>query len=128
MKSGTPSGKHHSDAVHLVAMVLHQQGRKALQERFHVQCGKIGATMTRVTRKFPVFRRTGDGTHLYRIEGMDRFTELQRIGKRWVVHEIAAEAYPEKVRIMEMIDGDQGRYLPLSEGEWEVVFRTLGLR
>ncbi len=72
-----------------------------------------------------MLRRTADGTHLYRIEGSDRFTELQRIGKRWVMHVVEARAYPEKVRIVEMVDGDHGRYLPLSEEEWEAVFRTI---
>lgn len=81
--------------------------------------------MSTIPEEFPMLRRTEDGTHLYRIEGMDRFTELQRIGKRWVKHVVEARAYPEKVRIVEMVQGDHGRYLPLSEGEWEAVFKTL---
>jgi len=82
--------------------------------------------MSTLPNEFPIMRRTEDGKHLYRIDGMERFTELQRIGSRWVVYDVRASAYPEKVRIMEMIDGDGGRYVPLAEGEWDKVFRTLG--
>lgn len=124
MKSGTLTGKHHSDAVHVMAMLLHQEVREAFKERFHVQSGKISATMIPLPSKFPILRRTEDGKHLYRIEGMDRFFELQQIGRRWLLHEVKASAYPEKVRIMEMIDGDGGRYVPLLEVEWEAVFLT----
>lgn len=125
MKSGAPTGKNHGNAVHLMAVMFHQQVRETLQEGFHVQSGKIGATMTTLPHEFPILRRTADGRHLYRIDGMERFTELQRIGKQWVLHEVKADAYPEKVRIMEMIHGDDGRYIPLEEGEWDAVFRTI---
>jgi hypothetical protein len=54
--------------------------------------------------RFPVYRRSHGGRHLFRIDGLDRFEELQRIGRRWVAHAVLATAYPEKLRIREMLD------------------------
>jgi len=61
---------------------------------------------------FPQYRRTATGSNLYRIEAADRFTELQRLGRRWLVHTVAQAPYPEQVRIREMLDGLGGVYLP----------------
>ena len=60
-----------------------------------------------------------DGRHFYRIEGPQRFTEIQHVGKRTVVHHVEARAYPELVRIAEMIEGAAGRYTPMGSEEWE---------
>lgn len=60
----------------------------------------------------PQYRRTPSGANRYRIEGPDRFTELQRLGARWLVHAVKHAAYPERVRIAEMLDGLDGAYLP----------------
>jgi hypothetical protein len=69
--------------------------------------------------EFPQYRQFVGGAHLYRIEGPDRFVELQRIGKGWVRHTVRAEAYPEKVRIREMLDNVEGRYPLLAEEAWQ---------
>ena len=74
---------------------------------------------------FPIFRQLLGGAHYYRIESQDRFTELQRIGARWVIHEVRAHAYPEKVRVHEMIAGGEGRYVTLSPVEWEAALRSM---
>ena len=76
--------------------------------------------MSETELSYPIFRQLAGGGHLYRIEAADRFVELQRIGSRWVRHEVQAGMYPEKVRIMEMIDDIDGRFLPLSAAAWEV--------
>lgn len=54
--------------------------------------------------QFPAYRRSHGGTHLYKITAPDRFEELQRIGKHWVLHTVVAAAYPEKVRVQEMLE------------------------
>jgi hypothetical protein len=51
--------------------------------------------------------------NLYRIEAEDRFTELQRLGARWLLHVVKDAPYPERVRIMEMVDGHAGAFLPI---------------
>ncbi|MBK7384359.1 MAG: hypothetical protein IPI81_13685 [Flavobacteriales bacterium] len=70
---------------------------------------------------FPVYRRLNGAPHYYRIDGPGRFTEVQVVGGRSVIHEVLAKAYPEQLRVAQMIDGDQGRYLPISVGEWETI-------
>ena len=69
--------------------------------------------------EFPVYRQLADGRHFYRIEGPGSFTDIQVIGKRTVVHHVEARAYPERLRIQDMIDGHGGRYLPMEPEEWE---------
>jgi hypothetical protein len=71
---------------------------------------------------FPLYRRTPDGRHFYRIEAPDRFTEIQVVGNRKLVHTVMASAYPERVRVMEMLAGGDGRYLPMDGPEWEEYF------
>lgn len=68
---------------------------------------------------YPLYRCTTDGRHYFRIEASDRFTELQSVGNRWLIHRVTASAYPELVRIMEMMDGGDGRYEELANEEWE---------
>ena len=55
---------------------------------------------------FPIYRKLRGGAHLYRIESIDRFTELQRVGSKWLRHLVVATQYPERLRIVEMIQGE----------------------
>ena len=68
---------------------------------------------------FPVYRMLADGRHLYRIESPRRFTEIQLIGSRAVAHRVEATAYPEQLRVQDMITGHGGTYVSLDPGEWE---------
>ncbi len=76
---------------------------------------------------FPIFRRTADDKHFYCIEAEDRFIELQRIGSRAVLHRVQASLYPERLRIHEMIHGDEGRYSELMPKEWSDLLQRYGL-
>jgi hypothetical protein len=78
-----------------------------VEEGFHAP-----AQISGVEHSFPQYRRTATGSNLYRIEAADRFTELQRLGTRWLVHTVAQAPYPEQVRIQEMLDGLGGLYEP----------------
>jgi hypothetical protein len=66
---------------------------------------------------YPVFRRSADGRHAYRIEGPRAFTEVQLIGQRALIHRVRDAAYPEQVLIKEMVE-DGTRYLPMEEVEF----------
>lgn len=57
---------------------------------------------------YPIYRSSADGAHRYRIEGPDRFTELQRVGGRWLRHVVLATAYPEKVRLFGLVERSGG--------------------
>ncbi len=76
--------------------------------------------------KFPVYRRSMNGRHWYRIEGRGSFTEVQRIGKRVMVHHVLAKAYPEMVMIQELLEGAGGRYVPCGEMEFLSVMQEHG--
>jgi hypothetical protein len=68
--------------------------------------------------QWPQYRRMRDGRHVYRIESPDRFTELQRIGSRWVRHTVQVTMYPEMLRVREMLAGGDGLYGPMTASEW----------
>ncbi len=74
----------------------------------------------------PFHRKLANGTHLYRVHSLERFTELQRVGKRWVVHEVRARSYPELLLIVSLFHGDDERYLPIEASEFEEVLRLAG--
>lgn len=58
--------------------------------------------------QFPLYRRSINGLNWYRIESPTEVTEVQRIGNRHVVHHLEAVAYPERVRVMSLIDMHDG--------------------
>lgn len=60
--------------------------------------------------------------HYYRIEAPDAFTELHRLGERWLRHEVSRAAYPEQVRIAEMLDCTDGRFVAVEIAEGEALF------
>lgn len=66
---------------------------------------------------FPVYRKLHGGTSFYRIESARSFTEIQVIGTRRLIHMIKATAYPEMVRIKDMLK-DTETYLPITETSW----------
>ncbi|MBX2973587.1 MAG: hypothetical protein KF797_10820 [Flavobacteriales bacterium] len=66
---------------------------------------------------FPAYRQLNGGRHYYRITTEDRFDELQRVGDRWVLHEVHAAMYPERVRIQEMLL-PMPPFEPLDEADW----------
>ncbi|MCB0791326.1 MAG: hypothetical protein H6595_01425 [Flavobacteriales bacterium] len=72
-------------------------------------------------RGFPQYRRSANGSNFYRIESEDRFTEVQVIGSRVVVHEVFATAYPELVRIRELLDGTGSNTRPITEQDFLAV-------
>jgi len=74
----------------------------------------------------PHYRRTASGSNRYRIEGDDRFTELQRLGGRWLVHRVHDAPYPERVRIAEMLDGLGGTYVDDDGESFERLLDELG--
>lgn len=73
---------------------------------------------------FPAYRRMAGRAHYYRIEAPDAFTELQRLGGRWLRHEVTRAAYPEQVRIAEMLACTDGRFVAVDASEGEALFAS----
>ncbi len=69
--------------------------------------------------EFPVYRKSANGRHFYRIESTRAFTEVQVVGQRAVIHRVREAAYPEQVRIEEMLNMHEGGFLPLRAAEFE---------
>ncbi|MFZ1687814.1 MAG: hypothetical protein WAU70_10355 [Flavobacteriales bacterium] len=59
---------------------------------------------------YPIYRKLVGGRSFYRIGAADRFTEVQLLGSRAVVHEVIALTYPEMVRLDEMLRMVGGHY------------------
>ena len=53
--------------------------------------------------QFPLYRRSANGLNWYRINSPTELIEVQRVGSKYVFHRLLASAYPEKVRILELI-------------------------
>ncbi|MBL7965057.1 MAG: hypothetical protein JNM31_14580 [Flavobacteriales bacterium] len=68
---------------------------------------------------FPTYRRSANGQHFYRIASEVRFTEVQLIGGRVLVHEVTANTYPERLRIAEMLAMVEGMWSDIPQGEFE---------
>ena len=73
---------------------------------------------------FPQYRKLSNDRSFYRINSNDSFDELQIMGERIFLHRIKAEKYPEKLRIMEMLDCVVG-YLNSTSEEWEMLEKRL---
>ena len=53
---------------------------------------------------FPQYRKLSNRRSFYRIESSLQFTEVQIMGSKRFVHSVEARQYPEKLRIMDMLN------------------------
>lgn len=74
-------------------------------------------------QEFPQYRRMKGGRNLYCITAPDHFVELQGVGRGWLRQEVSAVAYPEKVRIAEMLLFNDGAYEPLDADVFAAIDR-----
>lgn len=58
--------------------------------------------------QFPLYRCSANGLNWYRIDALTEFTEVQRVGSKYVLHRVMAETFPEKVRVLELIGLEHG--------------------
>lgn len=70
--------------------------------------------------QYPVFRKLQGGAVWYRIEGPARWTEFQRVGSRWLRHDVVAVQHPERMTLHDLRH-DVERYVPVDRAEWEAV-------
>ena len=69
---------------------------------------------------FPVYLRITDGQSVYRIGSDTSFTEVQRVGQRYVVHHIVALTWPERLRIADMLANANGVWVATTEVEFDL--------
>lgn len=75
--------------------------------------------------EFPQYRKLINERSFYRIESFDAFTELQRVGSNVLVYSIKAEQYPEKLKILDMLQGNDANYLISNETEFNHYYNQI---
>jgi hypothetical protein len=74
---------------------------------------------------FPQYRKLKNGLRFYKINSNIDFEELQLVGEKVFHFHFIAEQYPEKLRIMDMLDSSSEFYDLLLDKEWETKKRLL---
>jgi hypothetical protein len=70
------------------------------------------------TTRFPLHLRLSEGHSVYRIESDISFTEVQRVGRRFLVHRVTALTWPERLRIADLLANADGSLVPASAEEF----------
>ncbi len=68
---------------------------------------------------FPVYRKYTNKNTYFKILSENEFEEVQFIGKQAHVYRIIAKQYPEKLRVMDMINCNEGIWEPITEATYE---------
>jgi hypothetical protein len=74
-----------------------------------------------MTPTFPIYRKLSNQKAFYKINSNVNFEELKLMGSKVFHHTIEAVQYPEKLRIMDMIESIEA-YLESTEKEWETIY------
>lgn len=72
---------------------------------------------------FPQFRKYPGGRSWFAIFSPNRFTEYQRMGERWLRHEVNASIHPDRMRIQDMLECEGGLWETVEADAFEA-FRT----
>lgn len=69
-------------------------------------------------KSFPVYLELVNAHSFYRIDADDYMTEYQRIGSKYIIHEVRAKILPERLQISDMLADDGSRYRRISADEF----------
>lgn len=67
---------------------------------------------------YPQFRKNTSEKSYYQITSSVAFVEWQRLGTRWIHHEVEATILPEKLLIADLLSCENGHYLVIDEAEF----------
>lgn len=70
-------------------------------------------------QSFPLFRKSSNAKSFYKIESLNKLEELQIIGNKYIIHNLNAALYPEKLFIHELIQNIDGRYIEISSNDFD---------
>ena len=90
--------------------------RKLLQIPFLLPQRK--SDFSKMDTEFPQYRKLINGKSYYVIHSRDRMTEYARLGNRWQRFDLEARILPERNLISDLISGQDGVYLTISEEEF----------
>ena len=69
--------------------------------------------------QFPIYRKYPNNRSFFKINSWTEFDEIQFVGSRGVLSMVEASAYPEKLRIKDMLELCGGYWLESDSGEFE---------
>ncbi|MBY0427363.1 MAG: hypothetical protein K2Q22_17135 [Cytophagales bacterium] len=72
---------------------------------------------------FPQYRKLANKSY-YKIISPTEMIEIQRLGKRVLTNHLQANSFLDRNLIADLLDGDGGRYVVISEEEFEGVLST----
>ncbi len=67
---------------------------------------------------FPQYRKLKDKSY-YKVLSPQEMEEIQRLGKQFLLFHISAITFLDINLIRDILEGDQGRYEPISEQEYQ---------
>ncbi len=68
---------------------------------------------------YPVYRKLSDKNVYYKIISEAEFEEVMLMGKYYFINTLKATQYPEKLRIMDMVNLNDNSYLDITEKEFD---------
>lgn len=68
---------------------------------------------------YPQYRKNTSGTSFYQITSATHVVELQRLGSKFIKHDIEARILPEKTLIHDLLHCADGHYLIMDEDDWK---------
>jgi len=69
---------------------------------------------------FPQYRKLNDRAY-YKIVSETEMFEMQKLGKRFVLIHLIAKTFVDRNLILDLLDGDNGRYEVVAAAEYESV-------
>lgn len=68
---------------------------------------------------FPLYRKYTNNATYFEILSDNEFEEIQKVGAKFLLHRIKAIQYPEKLRIQDMINCQDGIWAEISKSEYQ---------
>jgi len=76
-----------------------------------------------ISSNFPLFRKTPNEKSFYKISANDELLEIQKIGSKFISHQLKAKIFPEKNLLQDMIENKDDFWININEKEFEVIYQ-----
>lgn len=72
---------------------------------------------------FPIYRQYVGIEVWFKIDSLTKFTEIKKLGSRFIVSEIEATIFPEKQFIQDLINCYEARWHPITELTYNEIYK-----
>ena len=86
---------------------------------FHVAVNSNANLRQLRNMEYPVYLKLSGTENVYAVQGPNRFWECARMGERWMFHDVIAKTWPERQRILDMLEED-GPWHRITPGEFDL--------